>query len=91
MSNLHCAGCLRTPAEIDAYVTAAEDEGITPDDYVWMEEGTLNTETFEFLCDACYIAAGMPLGVVNAPVCQYCHNQFPPQRKAWHDAGGCVL
>jgi hypothetical protein len=33
---------------------------MTPDDFVWREEGTLNRETGHFLCTSCYIKAGMP-------------------------------
>jgi hypothetical protein len=52
--------CGRTPDQIDVYVSYAEYEGITPDEYVWREEGTLNMENGHFLCDDCYIKAGMP-------------------------------
>lgn len=33
---------------------------MTPDDYVWQEEGTLNQENGHFYCTTCYIAIGMP-------------------------------
>lgn len=68
---LRCAGCGKRPAELIGYTAAVtalnehrEDNGlpgdVTVDDYVWDEEGTLNRTTGRFLCDGCYIAAGMP-------------------------------
>jgi hypothetical protein len=62
---LVCAGCGRRPAELVCYRVAnmTEDGGkLYPsvDEYVWMEEGTLNRATGQFLCDDCYIAQGMP-------------------------------
>jgi hypothetical protein len=33
---------------------------LTADDYVWLEEGTINEANGHFLCTACYISAGMP-------------------------------
>ena len=64
--DLLCVGCGKTPSELDEYVGAASEEatgvvgGMTPDDYVWEEEGTLNRENGHFLCTNCYIKAGMP-------------------------------
>ncbi len=55
-------GCGKTPDELSAYISSAEAEGITPDEYVWKEEGTLNPDNGHFLCDSCYIRAGMPSG-----------------------------
>jgi len=64
-----CNGCLFEAKDIEEYVAAAEEinaelgEGereMTPDDYVWQEEGTLNPKNGHFLCTACYIKAGMP-------------------------------
>lgn len=62
---LICAGCNKR-AEIGVYVTMAAEETedddfgqiTTPDDYVWDNEGTLNTTNGHFLCDDCYIKAG---------------------------------
>lgn len=64
--DLLCVGCGKSPSELDEYVAAASEEatgvagGMTPDDYVWQEEGTLNRENGHFLCTSCYIRAGMP-------------------------------
>lgn len=57
-----CTGCRRTPEEISEVLINARFDGMTPDDWVWEEEGTLNPENGHFLCDTCYIAAGMPVG-----------------------------
>lgn len=57
---LLCAGCQKTPSEIEEYIEDALVEGMSEDDYVWEEEGTLNRNTGKFLCTHCYIQAGMP-------------------------------
>jgi len=57
-----CVGCKRAPAQIQEYVDAAHDEGITPSEWVRSEEGTFNKENGHFWCTNCYIKAGMPLG-----------------------------
>jgi len=53
-----CAGCRRTPDEID--YSSFKDEKQTNTQYVLAEEGTLDRSTGLFLCDACYINHGMP-------------------------------
>ena len=57
---LTCFRCGRSPSEIAGYREFAADDGMTPDDWVWEEEGTLNRVTGHFACDGCYIAVGMP-------------------------------
>lgn len=57
-----CKGCKRKPDEIDEYIHAAQDEDMTPDEFVRREEGTFNPETGKFWCTTCYVAAGCPLG-----------------------------
>lgn len=62
---LICTGCGKEPADIDEYSTKAVreysgDNEMTPDQYVWEEEGTLNRENGHFLCTNCYVKAGMP-------------------------------
>lgn len=52
--------CGRHPSEIPVYVDYARDYGLSPDAYVRQYEGTYNHENGHFLCDECYIAAGMP-------------------------------
>lgn len=59
---LHCGLCCRVPATIPGISDYAAREGLTPDEYVWREEGTLNRDTGQFACDACYIKLGMPSG-----------------------------
>jgi hypothetical protein len=55
-----CIGCDSTPEEISVYVWAADASAQTPSDYVRENEGTLNPANGHFLCDGCYIDAGMP-------------------------------
>lgn len=57
---LICTGCGKRPNELDEYVGVAQAENMTPDDYVWEEEGTLNMENGHFLCTSCYVHRGMP-------------------------------
>jgi hypothetical protein len=59
---LHCGLCCRVPATIPGIPDYAANEGLTPDEYVWQEEGTLNRDTGQFACDGCYIKLGMPSG-----------------------------
>lgn len=59
---LTCIGCELKPDQIEEYVEAAEENDMTPDQYVIEEEGTLNGfEPNKFYCTECYIKAGMPL------------------------------
>lgn len=61
---MRCAGCGLHPVKIRAYDTFAEAEGCESNaEFVRKNEGTYNKANGHFWCDACYIAAGMPLGV----------------------------
>lgn len=60
MIRLICTGCNREPAEIEEYIEMAAEVEITPDEWAWEEEGTLNKTNGHFLCTDCYIKAGMP-------------------------------
>lgn len=55
-----CTGCNKTADELDEYIEAAQDVGMTIEQYVREEEGTYNPENGHFLCTNCYIKAGMP-------------------------------
>lgn len=55
-----CTGCNKRASEIEEYIEAARDSGISVDDYVKEEEGTYNHENGHLLCTDCYIKAGMP-------------------------------
>ena len=55
-----CTGCNKHPNEIQEYIDCAEDEGITPDEFIVRMEGTYNPGNGHFLCTSCYMAAGMP-------------------------------
>jgi hypothetical protein len=57
---LLCIGCNKVPDQLGEYSPRATGIDLTPDEYVWQEEGTLNPNNGHFLCDSCYIAAGMP-------------------------------
>ena len=59
---VHCKGCGKKPSELEEYISAAQDNNMTPDDYVVQEEGTYNHNTGEFWCTSCYVKAGCPLG-----------------------------
>jgi hypothetical protein len=59
--SLLCVGCNKKPEEIQEMIDMAEaEEYDTPSDFVWENEGTLNTQNGHFLCTDCYIKAGMP-------------------------------
>lgn len=55
-----CTGCNRVPVDISEFAPEFTGEDMSPDDYVWREEGTLNTSNGHFLCTSCYIEAGQP-------------------------------
>lgn len=57
-----CVGCGRTPDQIKEYIISAHEEGITPEQYARLYEGTYNRQNGHFYCTKCYIEAGMPLG-----------------------------
>jgi hypothetical protein len=57
---LRCAICGLRPHELDEYVSAAIANKVSPDAYVWSEEGTLHKETGVFLCTADYVRYGSP-------------------------------
>lgn len=52
--------CERLAVDIPDVVYYAGLEELTPNDWVRQEEGTYNPANGHFLCDECYIAAGMP-------------------------------
>lgn len=58
--DVRCQGCQRHPTEISMYVMMAQDEEVTPEEYVIENEGTFNRLNGHFLCDMCYIKAGSP-------------------------------
>lgn len=56
---LVCVGCGKHPDELTCYTYMLEGNQ-TADEYVFNNEGTLNYDNGHFLCDQCYIDAGMP-------------------------------
>lgn len=59
---LQCKICGRTPDQISEYQNYGYANNMTPNRYVWQEEGTLNKETGLFYCTDCYIKIGQPKG-----------------------------
>lgn len=55
-----CIGCNRTPSQIEEYIEAAAEDGMSPDAYVRSEEGTYNPANGHFACTLCYVKMGMP-------------------------------
>lgn len=60
---LKCKLCGKKPCEISEYRSGAFSDGITADEYVIKEEGTLNKNTGKFYCTSCYVKLGMPSGI----------------------------
>lgn len=57
----YCFRCGKPASSFSAY-WLEEPLGVTgAADYVRREEGTYNSDTNRFACDACYIAIGMPV------------------------------
>lgn len=56
-----CPYCNRKPNEIQEYVEAANENEMSPHEYVRMDEGTYHPQTDLFCCTDCYIKVGMPL------------------------------
>lgn len=59
---MKCKICGKEPKNLEEYVEAAKELGVSPEYYVRTEEGTFNPETEMFYCTACYIFIDMPLG-----------------------------
>lgn len=59
---LMCDGCRRHPSELPEYLSIDPELQFysAPSHICWEEEGTLNRVTGRFLCNLCYIRAGMP-------------------------------
>lgn len=55
-----CQGCGKPASELPEYISGAEMEEMTPDEYCKSQEGTYNHSNGHFLCSPCYIKAGMP-------------------------------
>jgi hypothetical protein len=62
-SKMVCIGCKQHPDEIREYTGKGKELGVTPEEFVKLEEGTYNPVNGHFWCTACYINAGMPNGV----------------------------
>jgi len=62
MADLRCAVCRKRPSELSEYVIAAKEHNLelTPEDYVLLEEMTLDPQTGLFLCTQDYVKLGAP-------------------------------
>lgn len=62
-----CVGCNKRPDELAEYIDACNDandgRGLTPSEYVRLEEGLYNARNGHFFCTSCYVDVGVPLGV----------------------------
>lgn len=52
-----CTGCGKKPEELEEYQPDFTGSTMSPDNYVWNEEGTLNRDNGHFLCTTCYLRA----------------------------------
>lgn len=59
---IKCKNCGLAPDQIDEYIDIADEEEMSPEEYVISEEGTYNPTTGRFYCTDCYIKVGEPLG-----------------------------
>ncbi|MCX8074167.1 MAG: hypothetical protein N2749_01085 [Clostridia bacterium] len=57
-----CIGCGKSPNEIREYIRFADEENMTPEEYVRLYEGTYNSCNGHFYCTKCYIETGTPKG-----------------------------
>lgn len=57
---LICVGCGKAPDQLDEYIEAGRESNMSPEQYCWEEECTLNIENGHFMCTTCYVAAGCP-------------------------------
>lgn len=55
-----CKVCKRTPGEISEYVDWAKEEGLTPEEFVRLCEGTYVPSDKSFVCTNCYVRIGQP-------------------------------
>ena len=57
---MHCPFCNRKPNEIDEYIEGAEENEMSAENYVQMDEGTYHQKTNLFCCTECYVSQGLP-------------------------------
>lgn len=58
-----CGRYAKDMEELDWFIREDDDRIVSPEEretYIIKEEGTYNPSNGHFLCDACYIKAGMP-------------------------------
>lgn len=59
----HCVGCKKRPDELLEYTDLTSDGSYASASAAVRDDGTFNPTNGHFWCMACYIKAGMPLGV----------------------------
>lgn len=52
---LMCVGCEQAPENISEICYYAREEGMTPEEFVLDQEGTLNTANGHFYCTGCLL------------------------------------
>lgn len=62
MKDMRCIDCDKAPSEIQEYIDAGRENGMTPESYVEQEEGTYNPANGHFLCTEDFIAAEIKRG-----------------------------
>ncbi len=60
MDSPRCFRCGKQPNELLEYTKAAHEAGVSPDEFVRQNEGTLNDACNTFACTDCYNAIGSP-------------------------------
>ncbi len=56
----NCKRCGKRADQLEEYITAASERGISAAEYVRFEEGTYNSKTGYFTCTPCYVKIGCP-------------------------------
>jgi hypothetical protein len=63
----HCAGCNKPPEKLPDIVEAAALNRMTPSAYVQVLEPTFNRASGRFMCQDCYMEAGISDPAWRAP------------------------
>lgn len=62
MKDIRCIDCGKAPGELGEYQQAGKENGMTPEAYVRLEEGTYNPENGHFLCTEDFITRELTSG-----------------------------
>jgi hypothetical protein len=58
-----CIVCNKTADELEEYKFGAEENDMTPEDFLIEQEGSYNPSNGHFYCTDCYVKSNCPLGV----------------------------